>query len=166
MKIHFRRWLWLPLVSVPLGIAFTIFPRLAHAQSTSPNIATYAFSSVGLIRGQAMRVSVAGHGGLPPGPCRVFLLNNAGDVVADSGEFLLPAVQNIAIDFDREKIRGNGEGVRGRIQVRPVVRLRSAGQFPPDPIRTGVEVVRTSTGGTVFFEPPPDPDFTTVSTNG
>ena len=59
MKIHFRRWLWLPLVSVPLGIAFTIFPRLAHAQSTSPNIATYAFSSVGLIRGQAMRVSVA-----------------------------------------------------------------------------------------------------------
>jgi hypothetical protein len=149
--------------------AVTQMAPAAQAQAASmgqpgPKLARYSFPSVGLTPGQTIRVTVANHhrgASNPPEPdrIRIVLLDAAGQIAADSGEQLLPAVQSQSFDVQREKLDRSGEPGTGRVQLRAVVTIKSATSLSADPCRPGIEVLTTATGQTTLLAPPPVPEF-------
>lgn len=131
----------------------------AHAQDAPHHTRVrYAFSSVGIVRGQALRISVASGRLIPPpvpDKVRIRLLDATGNVVADSEERVLPAVQTVSFDVDRDDLPEGGDPGTGRFQLRAVVVVANPNGLPPGPIRPGVEALETSTGRTTFLPPSP-----------
>src|SRR5512134_3591636 len=96
----------------------------AAAPLHPPTHARYVFSSVGIVAGQTIRVSVASarlQEPQVPDKVRIRLFDTAGNVVADSEEQVLPALQTVIFDVDRDELPEGGDPGTGRFQLRATV---------------------------------------------
>jgi hypothetical protein len=118
-----------------------------HAQPPHHTRARFVFSSVGIVEGQTLRVTVSSGRFLPPSPVadrvRIRLINGSGQVVADSEERPLPAVQSVSFDVRWDEVGGDPDPGTGRRQLRALVVVSNPNGLPPSPIRAGAEVFST-----------------------
>jgi hypothetical protein len=159
----FRRFTTASIAVLVLGGSAT--QSGIRAQEPAATRVRYDFAPVGFIQGQTIRVSVASLNP-PPNPenpppvpdrVRIFLLDAAGERVADSGPMLFPAGPSRMFDVERASVDRAGEDRTGRLQVRVVVVVSNPSGYPPGPSVPGVEVIATRTGRTAFALYPPGP---------
>jgi hypothetical protein len=134
--------------------------RVRAGQNGGPTIARYAFQSVGIKLGEEINISVANFHDVPP-PCRIRLLDSTGNIVADSGEFRLPAQGTIHFTVPYSKLPAVQDGARR--QVRAVVlifRVPDSTDTIPPPCRPGIELVSSLTGHTFGVVTPREPEMT------
>jgi hypothetical protein len=134
----------------------------ADAGRSLPVAVDYYFPSVGIVDGEALRVSIANLEDVPPGPCRITLLDSQGAIVADSGDLDIPGRGTASFSIGWSRLAIQPERGTGRKQFRARVNLMNSAGLPADPIRPGVELVNTATGHTFGIAPPPDPDFASI----
>ena len=143
----------------------------AWAQTTLPADPVKAYSSIGLIPGETLRVNVVNLGGtqgFPPGPCMVEMgfVNLAGASFKTMNETIPPGQSAfLTLTFQEASALATSADTRARVNVRPVLST-----IPPGPCRSisSAEVYdsilsRDSAFAVPFetpgSEPPPDPDF-------
>lgn len=160
----------------PAVLALALAVGTAFGQTTNSQSDPYkAYSTIGLTRGETLRVSVAnigGTNGYPPDPCSVQMgfVNTAG-VLVKTANAIVPAGQAafLTINYSEGTSASTNADTPNRINYRPVV----TNLLPPDPCRTvsTAEVFDAFFGRTHVFAvpneapgamPPPDPDFGVV----
>jgi hypothetical protein len=147
--------------SLGAAVVTALLVSTLHAGAQGHHHARFSYAPVGIVSGESLVLSVARiDGNFPPVPCRIVLLDSLGNVVFDTGTFMLPAVQTQGFAVDYQQLQVNADAL-GRKQVRAVVLLAagSAAGFPPNPCRTSVELVDSQTGHTFAIAPPPEADF-------
>jgi len=154
---------WLTAACVAITLAAFVPQRHALAQTAENSSARYSFQSVGVVSGQQLRVSVSLPKQLPPGPCRINMIDTFGNVIATSGDFTLTVGQTAYFDFPWSELAGldiNGNPVNQlRAQVRAVVLISSRGQLPPGPCMPSVEILDAGTLETKALVTPPQPEL-------
>ena len=157
-----NRLTWIiPVVVLAITIGLWTEGRARAGRSAAVS-ADYNFPSAGIVDGEALRVNVVNLEDVPPGPCRIMVLDSQGNVAADSGDITIPGsgIGSFSIGYGRLAI--TPERGTGRKQFRVRVNLTNSAGLPADPIRPGIELVNMSNGHTFCLAPPPDPDFTSI----
>jgi hypothetical protein len=160
------------LVFASATLGLVALTSAVHAQTRVPRSLRYEFGSVGLVRGQSIRVTIVNlveppDPDAPPNPeidpCwRVMLVDAEGRSVADSGDLELPPGRTRTFSVDRATLRRDEgpEERAGRIRLRAVVMVENDNELvePPEPdrLRLSVEILASRTGRTTFalFDPP------------
>jgi hypothetical protein len=119
---------------------------------------------MGIVPGQTLRITLLNPpssgseaGRQPTANGHVMIFSNAGILLAQSGNLVIPSGEFRSFDFNRNALSLPGEPGTGRLQVRAVVEgtftLTFTGQTTRVPLSASWELVDNSTGRTIILLP-------------